>query len=293
MFFVFSIIILHSIYDLKKLKISGNLKVVQIKKELKKKNPNLLIKKYKEFLMNLPHYNHSNMRSKKIFWFWFQGEKNASNLVKVCLNSVFRNCKSHEINIINKKNVNEYVHFPHFIINKLKKKSISITHFSDLLRLELLIKYGGTWIDSTVLITKYNDIFFNNDLFFFQTTKQIHSAGSSWFITAEKESPILRTTRDLLYQYWSKNSHLFHYFLFHFFFKMAYDKYQKEYKNMPNFLSSIAHKLQWELFNPFNKTKYKEILKNSSIHKLTRKRKTNLTNGLYYHHIIEEFNSIK
>ena len=30
---------------------------------------------------------------------------------------------------------------------------ITKTHLSDLLRLELLIRYGGTWIDATVFCT--------------------------------------------------------------------------------------------------------------------------------------------
>jgi hypothetical protein len=41
-------------------------------------------------------------------------------------------------------------------LEKYQKKIIDNTHFSDLLRLELLIKYGGTWIDASVLVTKYN-----------------------------------------------------------------------------------------------------------------------------------------
>ena len=45
---------------------------------------------------------------------------------------------------------------------------MSPTHFSDLLRLELLIKYGGTWVDASVLITKYTKDYFNKDLFFFK-----------------------------------------------------------------------------------------------------------------------------
>jgi hypothetical protein len=271
-------------------KISSNYKVVREKKKIIKNDPNSIIKNYKEFIMELPNYNHTHMRSKKIFWCWLQGERNAPNISKACLNSVFRNCKSHEIILINLNNMNKYVHFPSFILQKLKKKCISMAHFSDLLRLELLIKYGGTWIDSTVLITKYNDIFFNNDLFFFQATRHIYHVGSNWFITAEKESPILRTTRDLLYEFWSKNDRIIHYFLFHFFFKMAYDRYYKEYRKIPYFLSNTAHKLQFELLKPFNKSKYKKILEDSSVHKLTRKRKTNLKKGLYYHYIIDNFN---
>jgi len=29
------------------------------------------------------------------------------------------------------------------------------------------VKYGGTWIDASVLMTKYEERFFRNDLFFF------------------------------------------------------------------------------------------------------------------------------
>ena len=46
--------------------------------------------------------------------------------------------------IINETNFNEYIKMPYYIINKYKNNTFSKTHFSDLLRLELLIKYGGT-----------------------------------------------------------------------------------------------------------------------------------------------------
>lgn len=276
-------IILEKLNKLTTLKITSNYKVVRTKKKIISNDPSSIIENYKEFIMELPSYNHTHKRSKKIFWCWLQGERNAPNISKACLNSVFRNCKSHEIILINLNNMNKYVHFPSFILKKLKKKCISMAHFADLLRLELLIKYGGTWIDSTVLITKYDDIFFNNDLFFFQASKHIYHVGSNWFITAEKESPILRTTLDLLYEFWSKNDRIIHYFLFHFFFKMAYDRYYKEYRKIPYFLSNTAHKLQFELLKPFNKSKYKQIIRDSKVHKLSRKLKTNITKGLYYH----------
>ena len=113
-----------------------------------------------------------------------------------------------ELIIINNTNLKQYIRFPSFIIEKFQKKEFSNTHFSDLLRLELLIKYGGTWIDASVLITKYNKLFFKNDLFFFRAIKITSDVGSSWFITSEKESPVLKTTRDLLYEYWRKENYL-------------------------------------------------------------------------------------
>ena len=39
---------------------------------------------------------------------------------------------------------------PGYIVEKWGKGQIPAALFSDLLRLQLLIKYGGMWIDSTV-----------------------------------------------------------------------------------------------------------------------------------------------
>ena len=286
-FFIFII----SQYKLKNQKILSNFNNNKIKKK-KLKYLYFLKLKYKKYIEELPYYNHTHIISNKIFWCWLQGQKNITIISKACLNSIFRFCKSHVIILINENNINKYVHFPPFILKKYNKKYISKAHFSDLLRLELLIKYGGTWIDSTVLITKYNDIFFNKDLFFFQSSKPIFYAGSNWFITSEKESPILKTTRDQLYEYWSKNDQVHDYFIFHFFLKIACDKYDKDYKKMPFYLNENPHKLQIELFQPFKENKFKHILNISSIHKLTRKHKPNITKGLFYHHILREFNSI-
>ncbi len=44
------------------------------------------------------------------------------------------------------------MNIPNSIVSKWKSNVISDTHFSDIIRTELLIKYGGTWIDSTVYV---------------------------------------------------------------------------------------------------------------------------------------------
>ena len=126
-------------------------------------------------------------------------------------------------------------------------------------------------------------------MFFFQVSHSKLISGSSWFLSAEKDSPILKTTRDLLYEFWRKNNHLTHYFLFHYFFKIACDKYNEDYKNIPFFSNIPVHFLQKELYKPFDLLRYKNILSLSSIHKLTRKHKPKRTQGLLYNHILKEF----
>lgn len=61
-----------------------------------------------------------------------------------------------EVILISYDNLEEYVHFPDYILEKWKKGQITNTHMTDLLRLELLIKYGGMWLDATVYCSSPN-----------------------------------------------------------------------------------------------------------------------------------------
>ena len=91
-------------------------------------------------------------------WFcWLQGFEQAPPIVNACYSSLKRNIPDREIKVIDGQNWREYVEMPEYIVKKWEKGRIPAALFSDLLRLELLVKYGGTWIDSTVLCTGVND----------------------------------------------------------------------------------------------------------------------------------------
>lgn len=139
---------------------------------------------------------------KVIWWCWLQGLDEAPQIVKTCYASLVQEFKGskvqegqgisgvYEIKVIDAENWKEYIELPGYIVKKWEKKQIPPALFSDLLRLELLIKYGGTWIDSTVLCTGFQDSSFKfqnyleADLFLFQYTKQgsIPVSISNWFI---------------------------------------------------------------------------------------------------------------
>ena len=249
---------------------------------------NYFKKNYGFLLNDLPIYEHTHITNKTIFWCWLQGVEEAPKLYLSNLNSLIMNCKDYNIIIINETNMFNYIKFPNYIIEKYKKNYMSPTHFSDLLRLELLIKYGGTWIDASVLITKYTKDYFNKDLFFFQERNTDGCVGSSWFITSEKGSPILRTTRDLLYEYWRINFSLYNYFTFHLFFKMSCERYPQDLNNIQYISNTPPHWLQLKLEHKFSQEEYNKIINNITIHKLTI-RLSNIENNSFYHHIIEEY----
>ena len=129
---------------------------------------------FKIHVSDLPHEH-----PKVIWWCWLQGLEHAPKIVTACYNSLKKNVPEYEIKVVDAKNWNEYVELPDYIVMKWEKKQIPSALFSDILRLQLLIKYGGTWIDSTVLSTGFNgsrvQVFKNYldaDLFLFQYTPE-------------------------------------------------------------------------------------------------------------------------
>lgn len=249
-----------------------------------------LKRKYESFLKNYkPQINQVHEYSNKIWWCWLQGEGSAPELCRTCLNSIRKNCPEHEIIIITEENYLQYVEFPDFVLEKYKKGIISKTHFSDLLRLQLLIKHGGVWIDSTCYLSEKPEYIFNTPLFSFKNNERGDSsiAASSWLISSEKSNSILTLTRDMLFDWWKKHNHLYHYFLVHFFFTMACSFYKNEWQQVPFYSNLPCHILQRELFNKYNVTRFNQIKKMSAVHKLTYKFKDKETEGTFYEYLLK------
>lgn len=222
---------------------------------------------------SLPH------NANRVIWiFWWQGLENAPNLVKVCYNQVNNHLGNNwKINLITEENYTDYVIFPKHIMDKFKSGIITITHLSDLLRLELLIKYGGLWLDATVLCTG-NEIpksILESDLFVFQAQKPgadgRASLMSSWLMYATTNNKILMATRDLLYEYWLKKEYMVDYFLLHHFFSIVCKRYSDDSKKIPPFCNSVPHILQLHLFDQYDDVFWKDLTKMTCFHKLTYK----------------------
>ena len=232
--------------------------------------------KYSAFRDALPVYKSEGSATPKIFWWcWLQGEENAPQLCKVCLKSLRRHYSDYEINVITLDNAEDYVSFPEHIVQKFNDGKITPTHLSDLLRLELLINYGGVWADSCVLCTGREKDYLQEPLFIFQSKwRESAHLGSSWFIVSEKGNPILKTARDLLYKYWQDHDALGEggfYFVFHCMFRLAAEKYPDLWAKVPLYSNIPPHVLQMEFFNQYNPDRFEQIKHMSHFHKLTWK----------------------
>ena len=86
---------------------------------------------------------------------WWQGVEQMPELVRMCherLKQVLPHDKA-ELHIITLDNYRDYADIPQHIIDKFDRKIITMTTMSDVLRFQLLARYGGYWLDATVFFS--------------------------------------------------------------------------------------------------------------------------------------------
>lgn len=254
-----------------------------------------LKKKYKYVLDEAPSKYDLKDNNPKIIWVcWFQGIENAPLLVNRCYESLMKNMTGFDIRVIDEKNMLNYVDIPNYIIEKWKKGIISSAHFSDVLRVALLVKYGGIWVDSTVLCTN-NDLceyITNSSIFVFKSVMRGSDtiSASNWLISSKPNNPILVLMQNLLNEYWKNENVAIHYYVFHLFFTMAIEKYPEIWNGLPTFNNVNPHILVSELNDSFSDERYEEINKISSFHKLNYKLNYNEEDNTFYNQIIVKGN---
>lgn len=116
-----------------------------------------LKKKYSDILKQYSIYEEpqNTITSDCPIWiFWGQGEDQMPSLVRCCYQSILKNAKEHPVHLITIKNYYEYVDIPNYIIEKFNEGKITWTTFSDIIRVSLLAKWGGLWLDATIYLTQ-------------------------------------------------------------------------------------------------------------------------------------------
>lgn len=92
----------------------------------------------------------SYVENAPIWLFWWQGFQSAPEIIRICISNIQKNAGSHPVYVVDSQNYKDYVQIPEHIEQKLQRKTMSITHFSDYVRMKLLAEHGGLWIDSSI-----------------------------------------------------------------------------------------------------------------------------------------------
>lgn len=244
-----------------------------IKRYLKKEY-RYLIEKYK----NEEEYLNSEV-SNKVWILWWQGIDNAPDIVKKCIDSIQENTLGKEIIILDKRNYCLYVDIPDVIIDKLENEKISKAFFSDILRMNLLSKYGGYWIDATIFMTgdilnkiseyKFFTLRLNeND----EDNKKMVSRGR-WcgFFIGGTCNILFKFCMEVLNDYCIKQNMLIDYFLIDYVINIAYEEISSV-KDMIDDLPKNNENIfkLYDLLNlKFSECIFNELITTNDVHKLS------------------------
>ena len=232
-------------------------------------------------------YNAQIQTSDTIWVMWWQGEEMMPEVNKLCLNYLKKNNPNKKITLIHEKNYADFVEIPTEILVKLKKGIITRTHFSDIIRLNLLAQRGGVWIDNTVLcLDKVPEFFFKDD---FSTIKPLEfkniSSVSSYrwtgFFIAGLSNVYYKVMAEVINDYNLKFNFLVDYLLIDYILDMLYIK-SPQFKNQVDSISisnSSIFDLQSVLYEPFNRCTWDNLTSKTSFFKLSYKKKVGTKKG--------------
>jgi len=249
-----------------------------------------------------------------VWFFWWQGEENMPPVVKTCYDTLKYYANGHSVTLITKDNFKAFVSLPDYILKKVEKKKVSITHLSDVLRMRLVYEHGGLWLDSTVLLTAPLPALPSicSHLGFWTPKDdgnilEICFKARNWIVRENrwltfcfylsKHNILAEFVYTMFFAYIETNKVFIDYFLFDYFIAIAYDTIQDVRVmidsvpgNNPK-VHEIYHRLN--LDSEYNKILFDEICNDTSFHKLNWKEATNeyttdnkLTN---YGYILQNF----
>ncbi|KAA8825673.1 capsular polysaccharide synthesis protein [Bifidobacterium myosotis] len=93
------------------------------------------------------------LQSQAPIWvLWLQGERSLPALVKENIEAL-RRYSHHPVILVDANNISDYVDIPQRYFDLFKEGRISAAAFSDVIRIYLLWRNGGLWVDSSVRVT--------------------------------------------------------------------------------------------------------------------------------------------
>lgn len=225
--------------------------------------------------------------SSPIFVFWYQGIETAPPIVKACYNSLMRHSRNRNVVVVDETSIRSLIELPDYIYEKVSNGVISLTHFSDIIRFSLLEKYGGLWLDATILVSK--DISAELFEYPYYTYKiiaplryyKVYLGTGKWCgfcCGGYRGSSLFKAMRDLFLDYWKSNNFLIDYFLIDLYMDMLYQKNRRVMQlidntnTIPRGEMFFLEKFFYEDYNDKIKQQYLE--KNLTFNKLTYKFKT-------------------
>ena len=270
----------------------------------------ILIERYRHILdENKDRFSKANPNSGKrresavsrIIWSaWLQGLDNAPEMVNVCLESHQKHLPGYEFRVLDMENYRQWVELPEWVEEKYARGMIPAALFSDVLRVAVLKRYGGVWMDASVLCTGFGNqqlqkqwTEVENSRFavfrYYRKGDRYPSGLSNWFIAATPDNVVLTSVYDMLTAYWRDYDCTIDYYMMHLFISCALKAFPEMERGMPKLNSRYSFFLGDALSRTYSQEAWQELVDHVAIHKLNyRKAEEAQKNPLSYYNFIRK-----
>lgn len=141
----------------------------------------------------------------KIIWiFWYTGFDTAPKVIKKCVHSWKGKNPTWDIRLIDKSNLDNYI--DSIDVPKEKYEKLPIQKKANLIRLKLIVEYGGVWVDATLYCMKPLDNWLHkhspSGVFLFSNPGRDRVI-SNWFIAGTQSNYLINKLYQSRCRYWS------------------------------------------------------------------------------------------
>lgn len=207
----------------------------------------------------------------KIYFYWDQGLANSPPVVRRCYEELRRWHGADELVLLDDQVWGE-LEIPVYARARLEHRPIQ---GAALLRLELLSRHGGVWLDATCL-TRRPVLPLLGELaptgfFAFQRAPLVPS---TWMLVSTPGNYLVTMWRQALYTYWQHHDRLLDYYVLGPLFEalcVLDPPFREQWEASPRLSTNTPHAFRHEWREPYEPSRYAQLLDGCFVHKLTYK----------------------
>jgi len=209
----------------------------------------------------------------RIFTFWAQGLSEAPAIVRRCHEELRRLHSDTDIVALDAASVGDYATLPAHVGGQVAG---DWTKFSDMLRLELLSRHGGVWLDATCLprvslLDTVSELTRPSGFFAFRARR---AQLASWFMASEPGNYLVAMMREAHYEYWRRYDRVISYYMFHHIFEALYhvdERFHALWDLTPKVSRHASTEFGHAMLGEYDPALFDALISGSFLHKLTYK----------------------
>lgn len=210
---------------------------------------------------------------------WLQGEEKEPEIIKLTISSIKKYANGHDVIVLSDNNIKDFIEVPYEIKNKYDCGIIGKAHYADIVRMMILAKYGGIWLDATILLHEpLNEMAFSLPFFSVGVNdgKSKYVSDHKWIVGILggcRNSIYTKAISESLVSYWKNHDLPIDYFVFDYIIALLYlnnNSFRQIVKGLPQ-MKFNSNELKIVINEEYNEENMKRLFVDNQLFYLTYK----------------------